>query len=73
MLPNARHEAQRLDTTGKNTLKKKGRAHLTKLQDWFNNHFLEKHGDDDRVHDRYNMESITLTKQRRESARGALM
>lgn len=61
MFADACHEAQ-LDTAGKKALKKTVRAHLTKLQDRFNDFFLEKHEDHDWVRDpfRINMESVTL-------------
>uniref|UniRef100_UPI003AAEA413 protein FAM200B-like n=1 Tax=Centroberyx gerrardi TaxID=166262 RepID=UPI003AAEA413 len=61
MFPNACREAQ-LDTAGKNALKKTVTAHLTKLQDRFNDYFPEKHGDDDWVRNPFgiDLESVTL-------------
>ncbi|KAK1897497.1 Zinc finger BED domain containing protein 5 [Dissostichus eleginoides] len=62
MFPNACHEAKELDTAGKNALNETIRAHLSKLQDRFNDYFPEKHGDDDWVRDPFGveMESVTL-------------
>ncbi|KAI4825363.1 hypothetical protein KUCAC02_021046, partial [Chaenocephalus aceratus] len=62
MFPNACHEAKELDTAGKNALNETIRAHLSKLQDRFNDYFPEKHGDDDWVRDPFGveMESATL-------------
>lgn len=46
MFPNSFQEAQQLDTAGKSAIKKTVMAHLTKLQDRFNDYFPGKHKDD---------------------------
>ena len=62
MFPNTCHEAQQLDTTAANDLKKTVSAHLTKLQARFDNYFPEKHQHNEWIRDpfRVNMESVML-------------
>ncbi|XP_062860404.1 protein FAM200B-like [Trichomycterus rosablanca] len=64
MFPNACQEAQQLDTTAKNDLKKTIKVHLDKLQARFHDYFPERHGDNVNawIRDPFsvNMESVML-------------